>query len=178
MTIVTATFGAGCFWCIESAFMQLKGVNSVISGYSGGDSINPTYETLCQGNTGHAEVIEIQFDDDIIDYQQLLTVFFSLHDPTTLNRQGNDIGTQYRSIILFHSQAQQQQAINMITALDKQGSFNAKIVTSVEPFKVFYPAEDYHQQYVQNNPNTPYCSVVISPKLAKFKKQFSKLLKD
>lgn len=172
-----ATFAGGCFWCIEAAFSSLKGVNKATSGYCGGETKQPTYESVCSGDTGHAEVVQIDFDETIISYQDLLNIFFTLHDATQLNRQGDDIGTQYRSAIFYHDAEQQQQAQNYIDALTKEVVFDAPIVTLVTALETFYPAEDYHQGYYQQNPSQGYCSMVISPKFNKFKAKFSDKMK-
>ncbi len=174
----TATLGSGCFWCTEAVFQQLKGVSSVVSGYSGGHVDDPSYEQVSTGRTGHAEVCQIQFDPDQISYEDLLEVFFDTHDPTTLNRQGNDIGTQYRSVIFYHSEKQRETADRVKLGLDKSGTWKTPIVTEIAPFKKFYPAEDYHQNYYRNNPNQGYCRVVIAPKLSKFQKVFKLKLKS
>ncbi|CAH9054333.1 Peptide methionine sulfoxide reductase MsrA [Pseudoalteromonas sp. CIP111854] len=171
----TATFGGGCFWCIDAAFRQVKGVLEVRSGYSGGHTEQPTYQHICQGNTGHAEVVEIQFDSEIVSYEQLLEMFFTLHDPTQLNRQGNDTGTQYRSVVFYHDDQQQQQAKTMITTIQSQ--YTNPVVTELSSASTFYSAESYHQDYYTNNPNQGYCSILIAPKLAKFQQQFQSLLK-
>ena len=168
----TATLGGGCFWCLEAIFQQLRGVRKVTSGYSGGHVKNPTYKQVCTGTTGHAEVVQILFDPQQISYEELLEVFFAVHDPTTPNRQGPDVGPQYRSIILYHSPQQRQTALRMIDQLNRRGQFAAPIVTEIVPFEAFYPAEDYHQDYFRQNPNQPYCQAVIAPKLAKFQKLF------
>ncbi len=173
----TAVLGGGCFWCIEAVFQQVKGVSSVESGYAGGDVENPTYEQVCSGNTGHAEVVRVSFDPDEISYRKLLEVFFYVHDPTTLNRQGNDVGTQYRSIILYTSPEQEKIAKELIGELEEQKFFADPIVTQLEPLKVFYKAEDYHQSYYQNNTAQPYCQLVISPKVEKFQDKFADILK-
>ena len=173
----TVTFGSGCFWCTEAMFQQLKGVSSVVSGYSGGHVENPSYEQVCTGRTGHAEVCQIQFDPELIPFEELLDVFFSTHDPTTLNRQGNDVGTQYRSVIFYHSERQKQIAERVKAELGESGTWKNPIVTEIVPFKKFYPAEDYHQNYFRNNPNQGYCRLVISPKLDKFQKVFKLKLK-
>jgi len=177
MATELATLGGGCFWCIEAAFLRLNGVSSVISGYAGGDFVLPTYEQVCTGGTGHAEVIQVCFDNDIIDFKTLLQVFFAVHDPTTLNRQGNDIGSQYRSIILYHNDAQQQQAIQLVDELTQKGVWKNPIVTEIVPLDVFYPAENYHQNFYAHNPNNRYCNVVIPPKLEKLENKFSARLK-
>ena len=167
-----ATFGAGCFWCVEAAFQQLKGVTSVFSGYSGGHIENPTYEQVCTGSTGHAEVCQIEYDPEKISYEELLEVFFEIHDPTTLNRQGNDVGTQYRSVIFYHNEDQKKKAEKLKAELDAKGLWKNPIITELLPLSKFYKAEDYHQNYYRNNPNQPYCRVVIKPKLQKFEKVF------
>ncbi len=174
----TATLGSGCFWCTEAVFQQLKGVSSVVSGYSGGHVDNPSYEQVSTGRTGHAEVCQIQYDPDQISYESLLEVFFNTHDPTTLNRQGNDIGTQYRSVIFYHSERQRETAERVKSDLDKSRTWKNPIVTEIAPFKKFFPAEDYHQNYYRNNPNQGYCRVVIAPKLFKFQKVFKLKLKS
>lgn len=173
----TATFGNGCFWCTEAIFMQLEGVESVLPGYSGGETKNPTYEEVCTGTTGHAEVIQIKYDPKKIDYRALLEVFFYTHDPTTLNRQGNDIGTQYRSAIFYHDSDQKESAEKIIGQLEKEQVYDDKIVTEIVPFKIFYEAEDYHKNYYNNNKNQGYCRAVINPKLDKFVKKYSDKLK-
>ena len=173
----TAVLGGGCFWCIEAVFQQVKGVASVESGYAGGDVENPTYEQVCSGKTGHAEVVRVSFDPDEISYRKLLEVFFYVHDPTTLNRQGNDIGTQYRSIILYTSPEQEKIAKELIDKLEEQKFFADPIVTQLEPLKVFYRAEDYHQSYYENNTAQPYCQLVIFPKVEKFQDKFADILK-
>jgi peptide-methionine (S)-S-oxide reductase len=176
--IDTATFGTGCFWCTEALFEQLNGVLKVISGYSGGQVKNPTYKQVCTGETGHAECVQIQYEPDKISYDELLEVFWQVHDPTTLNRQGADEGTQYRSAIFYHTEAQKQKAEHYKEELNKSGAFTKPIVTEITPASVFYTAEDYHQEYYQNNKNAnPYCAIVIRPKLEKFQKVFGKKLK-
>jgi peptide-methionine (S)-S-oxide reductase len=172
-----ATLGGGCFWCTEAIFSQLKGVISVQSGYSGGSTKNPTYREVCTGETGHAEVVQITFDPQVISYNEILQVFFEIHDPTTLNRQGADVGTQYRSVIFYHSDDQKKTAEKMITGLENGNGYNHAIVTEVSPFTDFYPAEDYHKDYYERNGRQPYCRLVISPKLEKFKKHFSGKIK-
>ena len=171
-TMETATFGNGCFWCTEAVFQRLEGVMGVVSGYAGGHTDNPTYMEVVSGNTGHAEVVQVKFDPDVISYETLLEVFFRTHDPTTLNRQGNDIGTQYRSIILYHNEVQKETASSIIAELDKAGIWPDPIVTQVVPYTVFHEAEEYHQNYFNRNPEQAYCQVVILPKLHKFKKMF------
>ncbi len=170
-----AVFGGGCFWCTEAVFDELKGVISVMPGYAGGATPNPNYESISTGTTGHAEVSRIKYDPSQISYEDLLTVFFATHDPTTLNRQGNDVGTQYRSIILYTMPEQKTEAEKFITELNKEGE---KVVTEIKPLDKFYPAEEYRQHYYENNPSQPYCQLVINPKLEKLKEKFSKLLKD
>lgn len=174
------TFGGGCFWCVESCFNMLKGVESAISGYSGGHTDNPTYQEVCSGQTGHAEVVQITYDPSIISYDQLLDVFFFLHDPTQLNRQGNDIGTQYRSVVYYQTEEERTAAQAAISKIDASGKYPSKVVTELTPFSKFWPAEQYHQGYYNENPNQPYCSAVVGPKIAKFKKHFGALgmLKD
>lgn len=160
-----ATFGGGCFWCIEAVFQQLEGVEKIVSGYAGGEDPNPTYQSVCSGSTGHAEVVQITFDPQVVSYETLLNVFWKAHDPTTLNRQGNDVGTQYRSAIYYHNEAQKVAALKSIESV--QASFEDKIVTEVAPLETFYPGEDYHQDYYVNNKQQGYCSFVIRPKLEK-----------
>lgn len=179
MTTQTATLAGGCFWCIEAVFDQLKGVESVESGYMGGKTPNPTYEDICTGNSGHAEVIRITFEDSVISFRDLLEVFFVIHDPTTLNRQGNDVGTQYRSAIFYHSPEQKADAEAVIRNLDGAKIWNNPIVTEVTPASTFYIAEDYHQEYfARTGDRNPYCSFVVAPKVAKFRKQFIDRLKS
>lgn len=173
----TATFGSGCFWCSEAIFERLDGVESAISGYSGGHIKNPSYKEVCTGNTGHAEVIQVTYDPDKISYLQLLEVFFKTHDPTTLNRQGNDIGTQYRSVIFYHDEEQHRIALEVKDKLTAEQVWENPIVTEITEFVNFYPAEDYHQEYYDNNTQQPYCSMVITPKVHKFEKAFHDLLK-
>jgi len=172
-----AVFGGGCFWCTEAVFDELRGVDSVVSGYAGGASKNPTYEQVCSGSTGHAEAIQIEFDPGQISFRDLITVFFATHDPTTLNRQGNDVGTQYRSVIFYADEQQKQEAAAFIKELDDSKTFENSIVTTLEPLTVFYPAENYHQKFYANNPYQPYCQYMIPPKLGKLHKQFAALLK-
>ncbi len=178
MNIDTATFGAGCFWCVEAIFQQIDGVLSVIPGYEGGTTDNPTYKEVCSGETGHAEVCQIKFDKTKISYTDLLEVFWSAHDPTTPNQQGGDIGTQYRSIIFYHSREQMLIAETYKQKLNISGAFNSAIVTEISPSKTFYKAEDYHQNYFNNNSNESYCRIVIAPKLDKLKKVFKKKLRS
>lgn len=169
-----AVFGGGCFWCTEAIFQGLKGVVSVISGYAGGTVPNPTYEQVCGGKTGHAEVTKIEFDPSLISYQDLLKVFFYVHDPTTLNRQGNDVGPQYRSIVLYADDEQKKEASKIIEELKKEGQ---NIVTELAPLTEFYPAEEYHRNFYLNNPDKPYCQLIIDPKIKKFEEHFKQLLK-
>jgi peptide-methionine (S)-S-oxide reductase len=175
--IEVATIGGGCFWCTEAVFKQLKGVMKVESGYSGGNVANPTYEQVTTGRTGHAEVVQITFNPSIISFQEILEIFFELHDPTTLNQQGNDVGTQYRSIILFHSEAQEQVARQLIAEMEDAHIYDKPIVTQIEPFTKFYQAEDYHRDYYQRNPQQSYCRFVIAPKLVKLRSKFVEKLK-
>jgi peptide-methionine (S)-S-oxide reductase len=170
-----AVFGGGCFWCTEAVFEGLKGVRSVMPGYAGGVKENPTYEEVCSGSTGHAEVIRIEFDPSIISYRDLLTVFFATHDPTTRNRQGNDVGTQYRSSVFYTNEEQARAAEEMMETLNVDGK---QLVTEIEPLSMFYPAEAYHRQYYKNNTDQPYCQVIINPKLEKLKKRFHELLAE
>jgi peptide-methionine (S)-S-oxide reductase len=172
-----ATLGAGCFWCVEAAFMQLNGVESAKSGYSGGHIKNPSYKEVCNGNTGHAEVVQIKFDPAIISFAEILEVFFTVHDPTQLNRQGNDIGTQYRSAVFFHSEEQKQIALKAIEAANETHTWANPVVTEVTAFEAFYPAEEYHDNYYNLHTDQPYCSMVITPKMEKFKKKFHDKLK-
>ena len=178
MSLEQATFGSGCFWCTEAVFQNLNGVSKVVSGYTGGQTSNPTYEDICTGQTGHAEVIQIDFDPEVISFNELLLVFFKTHNPTTLNKQGGDEGTQYRSVIFYHSQEQKQQAQLMIDNLEKGLVYEKSIVTEITPISVFYNAEDYHQNYFNQNTNKPYCSLVIQPKLNKFAQEFRDKIKQ
>lgn len=173
----TATFGAGCFWCTEAMFESLRGVKSAVSGYSGGHVKNPSYKEVCTGTTGHAEVIRVCYNPDEISYAELLEAFFLSHDPTQLNRQGADVGTQYRSVIFFHDEEQGRLARENKERLNSSGAFPSPIVTEISPAPEFYPAEDYHQEYFANNPGQPYCAAVVGPKLEKFRKKFSDRLK-
>jgi len=176
--IDTATFGTGCFWCTEAVFEELKGVLKVTSGYSGGQVENPTYKQVTTGETGHAECVQIQYEPEKITFDELLEVFFQVHDPTTLNRQGADVGTQYRSAIFYHNEEQKEKATFYKKELNKNGAYNKPIITEISPAVKFYVAEDYHQEYYFNNKNSnPYCTVVIRPKLEKFQKVFAKKLK-
>lgn len=177
MNIQKITFGSGCFWCTEAIFQTIKGVQKVVSGYIGGHTETPTYEDICTGTTGHAEVTEVDHDADIISFEELLLIFFRTHDPTTLNRQGNDEGTQYRSAIFYHTDEQKSQAEAIIKRLTAEKVFNAPIVTELTPASKFYPAENYHQNYFNNNPRQPYCSFVIQPKLNKFAKEFTEKIR-
>lgn len=178
MATQVATLGGGCFWCTEAVFDQLKGVASVESGYMGGRTLNPTYEDICTGNTGHAEVVRVTFDDSVLSFRELLEVFFVIHDPTTLNRQGNDVGTQYRSVIFYHSPEQKADAEAVIRNLTAAKLWNDPIVTEVSPASSFYMAEDYHQEYFERTGDrNPYCSFVVAPKVAKFRKHFMDKLK-
>ncbi len=173
-----ATLGGGCFWCLEAVYEDLEGVEGVHSGYAGGAVANPTYERVCRGDTGHAEVVQVQFDPEITSYREILEVFFAIHDPTTLNRQGPDVGTQYRSVIFFHSPAQKETAESLIRELESEGLWTDPIVTDVVPFEEFFPAEAYHDDYFRRHPEQPYCQAVISPKLAKFRARFSHKLRS
>jgi peptide-methionine (S)-S-oxide reductase len=173
----TATFGTGCFWCTEAVFQQLEGVLKVTSGYSGGHVANPSYEEVCSKTTGHAEVIQVVYDPAKISFDELLEVFWQTHDPTTLNRQGNDVGPQYRSVVFYHGDEQRKKAEHYKVELDKSGAFGSPIVTAVEPFKNFYAAENYHQNYFNNNGSEPYCYYVIRPKVEKFQKVFKSKLR-
>lgn len=178
MSDQVAFFGGGCFWCTEAVFDELRGVKSVVSGYTGGRETNPTYEQVCMGNTGHAEAIKIEFDDAQISFRDLMTVFFATHDPTTLNRQGNDVGTQYRSAIFYANEKQKEEAAAFMKELDEAKAFKNSIVTTLEPLAEFYDAEDYHQKFYANNPFQPYCQYMIPPKLSKLHKQFKEMLKS
>ena len=173
-----ATLGAGCFWCVEAVFQNLKGVISVVSGYTGGHVENPTYKQVCSGNTGHAEVAQITYDPDVVSFEELLEVFWKTHDPTTLNRQGNDVGTQYRSSVFYHDEEQKRVAEAYKQKLDASGAYDHPIVTEIAPLEKFYPAEDYHQNYYNQNGFQPYCAFVVRPKVEKFRKVFSDKLKD
>ena len=172
-----ATLGGGCFWCLEAVFEELRGIEKVESGYSGGVVPDPTYRQVCMGTTGHAEVVQLTFDPTIVSFREILEVFFTIHDPTTLNRQGADVGTQYRSAIFYHTPEQRAVAEQVIAELNAAGLWDAPIVTEVTPFTAFYPAEDYHREYYQQNPDQPYCRAVIAPKVAKFRKQYLAKLK-
>jgi len=175
----TATFGTGCFWCTEAIFKELEGVVSVMPGYSGGQNLNPTYKEVCSGETGHAECTQIVYDPSKISYDELLEVFFKVHDPTSLNRQGNDVGTQYRSVIFYHNDEQKRLAEKYKTELDRSGAYDKPLVTQIAALEKFYPAENYHQDYYEyNKDKNPYCAVVIRPKLEKFRKVFGEKLKS
>ena len=177
MTIEKATLGCGCFWCFEAVFQQLQGVTKILPGYSGGALSNPSYEQVCTGTTGHAEVLQIQFDSDQISFRSLLQVFFSIHNPTTLNRQGADVGTQYRSVIYYHNNAQKTEAEKLISEINATQQWENPIVTELTPFDIFYEAEKYHHNYYNSHSAQPYCQAVISPKLAKLRKEYNFLLK-
>ena len=172
-----ATLGGGCFWCTEAVFNDMRGVDYAVSGYAGGAKDNPTYREVCYGNTGHAEVVQIAFDPAVLSFEDLLRVFFHVHDPTTLNKQGNDVGTQYRSVIFYHNEAQKNAAEKIIKEISDEKLWNNKIVTEVSPLTKFFIAEDYHQDYFKLNGHAPYCQFVISPKLTKFRKEFKEKLK-
>ena len=175
--VITAVFANGCFWCTEAVFASLKGVKSVSPGYTGGKTLSPTYEQVCESNTGHAEAIKIEYDPAEITYDDLLAVFFNTHDPTTLNRQGNDVGTQYRSAIFYGNEEQKQKAEALIKEMNDTHAFDKPVVTEVSPLGVFYPAEQYHKQYYEHNKDQMYCQLVIAPKLEKLQKRFADLLK-
>lgn len=177
MSSEIATFGAGCFWCLESALDQLQGVERAVSGYMGGHTDNPDYRSICTGTTGHAEVVQVHFNPDQISFKQLCQVFFALHDPTQLNRQGNDVGTQYRSVVFFHSEQQAATARDIIKQLTTEQLVDQPIVTELSPVTTFYQAEDYHQGYFLQNPQQGYCQFIIAPKMAKFRQLFSSLMK-
>ncbi len=172
-----ATLAGGCFWCLEAIFDGLKGVTDVVSGYSGGSAPNPSYDQVCTGRTGHAESVQVTFDPTVISFRELLEVFFTIHDPTTLNRQGADVGTQYRSAIFYHAPEQKAAAEEVIARLAAEKVWDRPIVTELKPFSAFYPAEEYHQEYFARNPRQPYCQVVIAPKVAKFRKHYLERLK-
>lgn len=177
MSLQQATFGAGCFWCTEAVFQSLTGVSNVSSGYMGGETENPTYMEVCNGDTGHAEVIRLDYDPEVISYEELLLIFFKTHNPTSLNRQGNDIGTQYRSVIFYYNEEQKKAAENMIDQLTREMVFEKPIVTELAPATDFYEAEDYHKNYYAGNTSKPYCMFVIQPKLSKFAKEFRDKIK-
>ena len=175
--VEVATLAGGCFWCTEAVFSQLKGVEKVESGYSGGELENPTYQQVSTGRTGHAETVQITYDPDVISYKEILEIFFSTHDPTTLNRQGPDVGTQYRSVIFYHDDEQKTTAEQVIKELTEEKIFDAPIVTQLEPFKIFYDAEDYHKDFFKRHPEQAYCSAIIAPKLAKLREHYMNKLK-
>ncbi len=170
----STTLGGGCFWCLEAVFEMVPGVTGVKSGYTGGSVVNPSYNQVCGGSTGHAEVVQIDFDPGVVTFRELLEIFFVVHDPTTLNRQGNDVGTQYRSAIFHHTDGQRETALDLIGALDRDGLWVDPIITEVAPLEAFYPAEDYHDRYFERNGEQPYCQVVIAPKIEKFRERFMK----
>jgi peptide-methionine (S)-S-oxide reductase len=172
-----ATLAGGCFWCIEAAFNSVEGINKAVSGYMGGHTESPDYKSVCSGETGHAEVVQLDFDEAKISYRDILEIFFSLHDPTQLNRQGNDIGTQYRSAVFFHDNTQRAETESIIEEMIADKTWDQEIVTEVTSAETFYPAEDYHQGYAEENPQNQYCAMVVSPKLAKFKQKFASKLK-
>lgn len=176
--VETATLAAGCFWCVEAVFDDLRGVEDVVSGYSGGNKENPTYQEVCSETTGHAEVVQVRFDPDELSYRDLLRVYFTVHDPTQLNRQGNDIGSSYRSAIFYHSDEQKQVAEQVIKEITDEGIYDKAIVTQVTAFDKLWPAENYHQEYFANNPSQPYCAAVVAPKVAKFRQKFVNRLKS
>jgi len=177
MNINTAIFANGCFWCTEAVFSMLKGVKSVTPGYTGGKTENPNYESVCNGNTGHAEAIQIEYDPNLISFDDLLSVFFNTHDPTTLNRQGNDVGTQYRSAIFYTNEEQRIKSEKLIQELNESKAYDRDVVTEVVPLTKFYPSEDYHKKYYENNSTQPYCQLVIAPKLEKLQERFNNLIK-
>jgi peptide-methionine (S)-S-oxide reductase len=172
-----ATLGGGCFWCLEAVYLELRGVEKVVSGYAGGAVPNPSYEQVCTGMTGHAEVVQITFDPQVVTYRELLEVFFTIHDPTTLNRQGMDVGTQYRSVIFYHSPDQMATSTDVIAEISAAEIWPNQIVTEIEPLDVFYPAEEYHQRYFERNPGQGYCRAVVAPKVAKFRSKYFEKLK-
>jgi peptide-methionine (S)-S-oxide reductase len=173
-----ATLGGGCFWCLDAVYRRVQGVEDVTSGYAGGDLANPSYQAVCSGTTGHAEVVQVGFDPSVIGYAEVLEIFFAIHDPTTLNRQGADVGTQYRSVIFHHSPEQEAQARRVVSELEAQGVWDGPIVTELAPLRVFYPAEDYHKAYFERNGQQPYCQVVVAPKVAKFRQKFAHRLRE
>jgi peptide-methionine (S)-S-oxide reductase len=177
-SVEVATLGGGCFWCTEAVFRELKGVVKLESGYSGGTVANPSYEKVCTGKTGHAEVVQVTFDSTKITFKELLQIFFTVHEPTTLNRQGGDVGTQYRSVIFYHNNDQKAAAQQVIKEIGAAKIWDAPIVTQVEPFKAYYKAEGYHQEYFENNPRQPYCQIVIAPKVRKFREHYRERLKQ
>lgn len=173
----TATLGGGCFWCLEAIFNSLKGVEKVVSGYSGGNVPDPSYTEVCTGTTGHAEVVQVTFDPEVISFREILVIFFTIHDPTTLNRQGADVGTQYRSVIFYHTPEQEKVSREVIFDIQAKRVWDEPVMTEVKPLNVFYPAEEYHQEYFERNPGQPYCRAVIEPKLAGFRRQYLDRLK-
>jgi peptide-methionine (S)-S-oxide reductase len=173
----TATLGGGCFWCLEAVYQEMEGVRGVVSGYMGGHAANPTYRQVCGGDTGHVEVVQVTFDAGAVSYEDILEVFFAIHDPTSRDRQGNDAGSQYRSVIFYNDDAQRIAAEAMISRLTSERAFSTPIVTEVRPATAFYPAEDYHQRYFANNPDQPYCAFVVSPKVQKFRRKFPSRLR-
>lgn len=177
MATELATLGGGCFWCTEAVFQDLKGVESVLSGYSGGTVANPTYEQVCEGETGHAEVVQVRFDPSVLAYRDLLRIFFTVHDPTTLNRQGHDVGTQYRSAIFYHTEAQRADAQAVVEEIERERIWRGRIVTEITKFSTFFPAEAYHRDYFRRNPERSYCQLVVAPKVAKFRAKFRVRLK-
>ncbi len=172
-----ATLGGGCFWCTEAVYKEIKGVTDVVPGYSGGSIKNPAYREVCTGRTGHAEVVQITYDPEVVSYKEILDVFFMTHDPTTLNRQGNDVGTQYRSVIFYHNEEQKETAEELIRLFNKENTFNNPVVTEIVPFETFYKAEDYHKDYFEKNPDQPYCQFIVAPKVDKFKGMFRNKIK-
>lgn len=168
----SAVFGGGCFWCTEAVFQDLRGVRSVEPGYAGGSLANPSYQQVCSGTTGHVEVVEVRFDPDEVDYEDLLAVFFATHDPTTVDRQGNDVGSQYRSVVFYRNDEQRREAERVVTELESEGVYGAPVVTKIEPLDTFYQAEAYHRNFFRNNPGQPYCTAVIAPKVAKFRQKY------
>ena len=173
----TTTLGGGCFWCLEAVYQEMQGVSAVVSGYMGGHVANPTYQQVCGGDTGHVEVTQLTFDPAAVSFDSILEVFFAIHDPTSWDRQGNDAGPQYRSVIFYHGEAQRAAAEAMISRLTSEGAYSAPIVTEVRPATVFYPAEEYHQRYFESHPNQPYCAFVVSPKVQKFRRKFAARLR-
>lgn len=178
VSLEVATLAGGCFWCIEAVFREIDGVEDVVSGYTGGASLDPTYEQVCSGKTGHAEAVQVTFNPSRISYREILEIFFSVHDPTTLNRQGADVGTQYRSAIFYHNDRQRAVAVQLIGEFDRAGLWGQPIVTQIAPLDRFYHAEDYHQQYFARHPEQAYCQIVISPKVSSLRKQWAKRLKS
>jgi peptide-methionine (S)-S-oxide reductase len=177
-TFQTATLAGGCFWCLEAVYLRAKGVQKVVSGYTGGHVANPDYRSVTTGTTGHAEAVQITFDPDVVSFRDLLLIFFTIHDPTTLNRQGHDVGTQYRSAIYYHDDAQKEEAEAVMAEISKAGIWSAPLVTELAPLETFYRAEDYHQNYFANNPNQPYCMAVVEPKVSKFRSKFATMWVD